>query len=209
MLKPMPQFHSYNPAEGHRLPDDPLKAIVAPRPIGWIGSVDKHGHKNLAPYSFFNMISTKPPLVMFASEGKKDSLYNIQQTQVFTCNLATQPLAQAMSQTSAVVGQEVDEFVMAELETAASDLINAPRVAASPASFECRLVEVKQLQDMAGKLIDSHMVIGQIVRVHIDNRCLVDGRFELSLAQTIARAGYRGDYVKANQVFEILRPKSR
>ncbi|MEM7443989.1 MAG: flavin reductase family protein [Pseudomonadota bacterium] len=200
------QFHSYHTAEGHRLPHDPLKAIVAPRPICWVSTIDENGVRNLAPYSFFNMVNTRPPLVMFSSEGAKDSVQNIRETGDFTCNLATMPLSTKMNHTSADAARHVDEFDLAGIEAAPSAFVRPPRVAASPASLECRAIEVKQLEDIHGAQLDTFMVIGQVVMVHIDKRCLVNGYFDIVAAQTISRAGYRGDYVLGDQVFEMLRP---
>lgn len=202
----MTRFHSYETAEGHRLPHDPLKAIVAPRPICWVSTVAKKSNRNLAPYSFFNLVNSKPPLVMFASEGAKDSVRNIQETGEFTCNLATMPLSSKMNETSAEVAREIDEFDLANIESAPSTLVAPSRVASSPASLECRAIEVKRLKDYSGKELDTFMVLGQVVMVHIDKQYLVDGLFDMAAAQTISRAGYRGDYVLGDHVFEMLGP---
>lgn len=202
----MTRFHSYETAEGHRLSHDPLKAIVAPRPICWVSTVAKEGNRNLAPYSFFNLVNSKPPLVMFASEGAKDSVRNIQETGEFTCNLATMPLSSKMNETSAEVAREIDEFDLANIESAPSTLVAPSRVASSPASLECRAIEVKRLKDHSGKELDTFMVLGQVVMVHIDKQYLVDGLFDMAAAQTISRAGYRGDYVLGDHVFEMLGP---
>lgn len=202
----MTRFHSYETAEGHRLPHDPLKAIVAPRPICWVSTVAKKGNRNLAPYSFFNLVNSKPPLVMFASEGAKDSVRNIQESGEFTCNLATMPLSSRMNETSAEVAREIDEFDLANIESAPSTLVAPSRVASSPASLECRAIEVKRLKDYSGKELDTFMVLGQVVMVHIDKQYLVDGLFDMAAAQTISRAGYRGDYVLGDHVFEMLGP---
>src|SRR5688572_883863 len=94
----------------HGLKHDPFKALVAPRPIGWIGSVSAEGRPNLAPYSFFNAISDRPPMVMFSSAGHKDSLRNIEATGEFTCSIATWALRDAMNLSSASVAPEVSEF---------------------------------------------------------------------------------------------------
>ncbi|MEE7559195.1 flavin reductase family protein, partial [Xanthomonas sp. Kuri4-2] len=120
-------FHFYEPADGHGLPHDPFNAIVGPRPIGWIGSRGADGVANLAPYSFFNAFNYVPPIVGFASIGWKDSVRNIEASGEFTWNLATQPLAEAMNASSAMVAPEVDEFVLAGLAAAPSRRIAAPR----------------------------------------------------------------------------------
>src|SRR5262245_44159733 len=112
------EIHFYDPRQGHGLPHDPFKAIVAPRPIGWISTVDTAGRFNLAPYSFFNGVASSTPMVMFSSEGRKDSLVNAEATGEFVCNLATEALAEAMNQSSASVAHGVDEFALAGLQTA-------------------------------------------------------------------------------------------
>ncbi|MET1029247.1 MAG: flavin reductase family protein, partial [Dongiaceae bacterium] len=119
----MTETYFYDPRKGHGLPHDPFKAIVTPRPIGWISSIDAKGQVNLAPYSFFNAFSTTPPIVGFASEGRKDSLANIEETGEFVCNLATWDLAEAMNTTSAPLPHGVNEMVRAGLEPASSTLV--------------------------------------------------------------------------------------
>lgn len=202
----MTTYHSFDPALGHGLPHDPIKAIVAPRPIGWISSLDSAGTANLAPYSYFNLFNHKPPILIFGSEGRKDTIRNIEHTREFVFNLATRNLAGAVNQTSAVQPPHIDEFVLAGLEKTPSTKVAPPRVAGVAAAMECRLVQVQQLTDAAGVPIDTHLVIGEVVQVHIDQACLVDGLFDIKRAGTIARCGYRGDYVEAGETFEMLRP---
>lgn len=199
-------YHSFDPALGHGLPHDPIKAIVAPRPIGWISTLGNDGSANLAPYSFFNLFSSRPPILAFGSEGRKDTLRNIVSTGEFAFNLATRPQAEAMNLSSGVFPPETDEFALAGLGRLPSMKIAAPRVAGSPAAMECRLIEIKQLTDLDGRLLDNHLVIGQVVQVHIDEAFLVDGLFDITRARTIARCGYRGDYVEADRTFEMIRP---
>jgi flavin reductase (DIM6/NTAB) family NADH-FMN oxidoreductase RutF len=203
----MDQFHSYDPEDGHRLPHDPIKAIIAPRPIGWMSTVDGQGNVNLAPYSFFNLVSSKPPMVMFSSEGWKDSVANAKETGEFTWNLATLPLSRKMNETSREVESGIDEMALAKLEALPSGVVQPPRVAASPASFECRVIEIKALSDINGVSLDTFLVLGQVIMVHIDKCFLFKGRFDLTSAKTIARAGYRGDYIVAGETFEILSPE--
>jgi flavin reductase (DIM6/NTAB) family NADH-FMN oxidoreductase RutF len=160
-----PDLHSYEPRHGHGLPHDPFNAIVGPRPIGWIGTHDGAGGHNLAPYSFFNAFNYVPPIVGFASVMAKDTLHNAQATGEFTWNLVTRPLAEAMNRSSAMVGPEVDEFVLAGVTPLASTLIQAPRVAESPVSFECRVTQVLQLQTTEGALVPTWLVLGEVVAV--------------------------------------------
>ena len=198
----------YEPAKGHGLPHDPFKAIVAPRPIGWIATRDRAGRANLAPYSFFNAFCASPPIVGFGSEGYKDSVRNAEETGEFVANLATRALAEAMNATSAPVAPGIDEMGLAGLAAAPCRLVAAPRVAAAPAALECKLLQVIRLHDLQGRALDSYLALGQVVGVHIDPRYLRDGRFDTAAAEPIARAGYRGDYAELGQMFEMLRPTS-
>ena len=203
----MSDFHFYEPAAGHGLPHDPWKAIVAPRPIGWISTIDRNGRINLAPYSFFNGISDAPPMVMFSSQGHKDSVRNIEETGQFVCNLATMRHAQQMNLTSAPLPHGECEMELAGLQSAPSRVVKPPRVADAPAALECEAVQIIRLMDMEGRPLEAFMVIGQIVGVHIDKACLTpDGNFDMTLARTIARCGYRGDYAEVTQLFEMIRP---
>jgi flavin reductase (DIM6/NTAB) family NADH-FMN oxidoreductase RutF len=195
----------YEPRSGHGLPHDPFKAIVAPRPIGWISTVDAQGLHNLAPYSFFNAVCSKPPMVAFASEGVKDSVRNVRATREFVCNLATAALAEGMNMSAAHVPPEVNEFELAQLETAPCRLVRPLRVAASPASLECKVTDILHLRDLDGRETDRHLVIGQVVGVHIDETYLQDGLFDTARAVPIARCGYR-DYASVTTVFQMIRP---
>jgi flavin reductase (DIM6/NTAB) family NADH-FMN oxidoreductase RutF len=204
----MSQWHFYEPAHGHGLAHDPFKAIVAPRPIGWISSLDADGRPNLAPYSFFNAVCDRPPMVMFASSARKDTQANVEATGEFVVNLATRVLAEAMNLSSASVPHGVDEFALAGLETLPCETVRPRRVAQSPAALECRLVHVLPLRTLDGEQTTSTMLIGQVVGVHIRTDCLRAGQFDMTLAGTIARCGYRGDYAQVTDLFELLRPAS-
>lgn len=204
----MSLYHSYDPGNGHGLPHDPLKAIIAPRPIGWISTVDRSGVVNLAPYSFFNMVSSQPPLVMFSSEGRKNTVRNIQATGEFCCNLATLDCAEQINATSQDFPHGVDEMARVGIEPVRNDIIAAPRIRDCATALECRAVEVKILSDLDERPVDVHMVVGQIVKVHILKEHLIEGLFDVASAKTLARAGYRGDYVVAERTIEFLPPKS-
>ena len=198
----------YEPALGHGLAHDPFNAIVGPRPIGWIASRSAEGILNLAPYSFFNAFNYIPPIIGFASIGHKDSLSNIEQTGEFVWNLATLPLAEAMNQSCAAVGPEVDEFELAGLTPAPSRLIDVPRVAESPVSFECRKTQIIQLQSAAGDAVNTWLVLGEVVGVHIDRRLLVDGVYDTAAAEPILRGGGPADYfrIEPDALFRMHRP---
>lgn len=187
-------YHFYTPEDGHGLARNPLKAIVAPRPIAWISTLSAGGVGNLAPYSFFNLINDAPPMLMFSSTGYKDTVRNIAETGEFTVSMATRTLAEAMNSTSAALPPEVDEFDAAALARLPSRTVAPPGVAGSPAVLECRSVSVRQLQDLAGAAVDSWMVIGQIVGVSVERGCLADGRFRTDVANPVLRAGYADEY---------------
>ncbi|MEI6160502.1 MAG: flavin reductase family protein [Roseococcus sp.] len=195
----------YEPRLGHGLPHDPFKAIIAPRPIGWISTLDAQGRPNLAPYSFFNAIHGNPPMLAFTSESMKHSAANAIATGEFVFNLCTRPLFDAMNISSGALAEGESEFEAAGLATAECRLVKAPRVAASPAALECRVAQSFRLQDAEGKPLHGWMVIGQVVGVHIDEAYLRDGRFDTAAAQPLARCGYR-DYAAVTEMFEALRP---
>ena len=189
----------------HGLPHDPFKALISPRPIGWISSLSKDGRVNLAPYSFFNAISSKPNMVMVSSEGLKDTIRNIAETGEFVCSLATFDLRMEMNQTSAPLPHGESEFVHAGLTPVSSHKVRPPRVGESPVALECVTVEVRALVDRHGRTLDRHVAIGEVVGVHIDDGLIVDGRVDITRARPIARLGYK-DYAAIDQVFELTRP---
>jgi flavin reductase (DIM6/NTAB) family NADH-FMN oxidoreductase RutF len=201
-------LHYYEPSNGHGLKHDPFNAIIAPRPIGWISSRDARGNVNLAPYSFFNAFCYVPPIIGFSSTNWKDSVANIEETREFCWNLATMELAKQMNATAAHVARDVDEFGIAGLTAAASRLVNVPRVAESPVSFECKLSQIIQLQGADGKKADAWLTLGEVVAVHIDKAFIKDGVYQTGLAHPIVRAGRRGDYFEIcpENMFEMVRP---
>jgi flavin reductase (DIM6/NTAB) family NADH-FMN oxidoreductase RutF len=198
----------YEPRLGHGLPHDPFKAIVAPRPIGWISTIDRDGRPNLAPYSFFNAIHSNPPMLAFTSESMKHSAANAIATGEFVFNLCTHALFDAMNISSGDQSEGVNEFDAAGLEMAASAIVKAPRVAASPASLECKVTGSMQMRDIEGQLVKGWLIMGQVVGVHIAEQYLTNGRFDTSKAQPLARLGYR-DYSVVTSIFEAMRPSDR
>ena len=202
-------IHFYEPSAGHGLAHDPFNALVAPRPIGWISSRSRDGVLNLAPYSFFNAFNYKPPLVGFASIGFKDSVRNIEETGEFGWNLATRPLADAMNQSCAAVGPEVDEFQLAGLTPEPSRVIGVPRVKETPVSFECRLSQILRLTGADGTETDTWMVFGEVVGVHIARHLLKDGVYQTADAEPILRGGGPADYfgISPDTFFQMYRPK--
>lgn len=200
--------HFYEPARGHELPHNPFKAIVGPRPIGWISSRNREGQLNLAPYSFFNAFADTPPIIGFSSAGYKDSVRNIEMTGEFCWQLSTRPLAEAMNQSSASVAPEVDEFALAGLTPGESRVVGVPHVKEAQVVFECRLTQTLQLQSAAGDKIDNWLVLGEVVGVHIDPMLLQDGIYQTAAAQPILRGGGPADYfqISQEQNFKMTRP---
>ncbi len=203
----MSNFHFYRPSDGHGLAHDPFNALIAPRPIGWISSMDADGQANLAPYSFFNAFNYTPPIIGFASVGYKDSLRNIEQTGEFCWNLVTKPLAEAMNESCRAVQHDVDEFELAGLEKRASQLVKVPHVAASPAVMECKLSQIVQLTGADGVACNTWLVLGEVVGVHIRHDLLKDGIYQTALAQPILRAGGPGDYFEIQQESKFFLPR--
>lgn len=199
----------YEPDKRDRsvLPYDAFKAIVAPRPIGWITSIDGEGRINLAPYSYFNGVNSRPPVVMFASESRKDSVRNIEATGEFVCNLATFELREAMNATSAPLPHGENEMERAGLAPAPSRLVRPPRVAQSPCALECRLLQIVTLDDLAGEPVGCHVVFGQVVGVHIDDRFIKNGRVDTAAMRPIARCGY-DNYTVVERIFSMQRPET-
>ena len=202
-------MHSYQPRHGHGLPHDPFNAIVGPRPIGWISTQNGAGQTNLAPYSFFNAFNYVPPIIGFSSNGYKDTVRNVQDTGEFVWNLATRDLADAVNQTSAAAAPEVSEFTLAGLTPLASTLIRPPRVAESPVTFECLSTQIVQLQGADGQPVDSWLVLGEVIAVHIHRALLVDGVYDTARAGHILRGGGPADYfsVGPGQLFKMYRPR--
>ena len=196
----------YSPAsQDHGLPHDPFKAIVTPRPIGWITAMSAKGEINLSPYSYFNAVSTRPHIVMFSSEGKKDAVAFIEETGEFTCSMVTKSLVGAMNLTSAPLPRGTSEYGHAGLEMAPSHFVRPPRVAGSPAALECKLLSVQQLVDLDGVSVERWMVLGQVVGIFMDDAFIRNGRFDTAAAHPVARCGY-ADYAEVDHLFSIERP---
>jgi flavin reductase (DIM6/NTAB) family NADH-FMN oxidoreductase RutF len=191
-------------ANRHGLRHDPFKVLVAPRPIGWISSLNRQGEVNLAPYSYFNAVSNDPHVVVFGSQGRKDSQRNIEETGEFVCNLATWDLREAMNQTSAMVASEVDEMALAGLEPAPSRMVKPPRVAASPVALECRYMQTVRLPVKPG-FGENSVIFGEVVGIHIADEAIEDGMIDITRLRTIARCGYH-DYAVVDSVFAMIRP---
>lgn len=194
-------------ANDHGLPFSPIKALVGPRPIGWISALSAKGEVNLSPYSFFNVVSENPVIVAFSSYGYKDAVAFIDETGEFVCNLATFALREQMNLTSAPLPRGQSEVPFAGLTTAPSRLVKPPRVAESPAALECRLVQTIRMQTVEGVAMDQYLVLGQVMGVHIDDRFIVDGLVDTAAMQPIMRAGYMEYFVATPETkFAMDRP---
>lgn len=187
------------------LPHDPFKAIIAPRPIGWVTSRSSDGAINLAPYSFFNAFADRPPIIAFSSVGYKDSVAFIEETGEFVWNMPTYALREAMNATSAPLPRGTSEADHAGIEMAPCRFVAPPRVKASPAALECVRLEIKRLKDRNGTALDYWLVLGEVVGVHLDEALIREGRFDMSAAAPIARCGY-ADYIVAHETFTMGRP---
>jgi flavin reductase (DIM6/NTAB) family NADH-FMN oxidoreductase RutF len=198
----------YEPHDRDRalLPHDPFKALVTPRPIGWVSTIGAGGHINLAPYSFFNAIGEGPPMLAFSSSGRKDSATFAGEVEEFVWNLATWDLREAMNETSAMLPRGESEFAHAGLEMAPSRLVAPPRVAASPCAMECRVVHATELHDVDGDPAGQFLVVGQVIGVHLEEAYVHDGIVDTVALRPIARCGYLGDYTVVDSLFEMLRP---
>ena len=194
----------------HGLPRNPFKSCVVPRPIGWITSISAAGAVNLAPYSFFNGVAGEPPMVMFATNGRKpdgsgkDSVANCEGTGEFVVNIATWALREAMNRTSLHAPGAVDEFELAGLETEASALVRPPRVKASPIHLECRFHQTVDLP-ARGPESRNAIVIGEVIGIHIADSVLTEGLVDMEKVKPIARLGYL-DYTRVDHVFSMRRP---
>ncbi len=190
----------------HGLPHNPFKAIVAPRPIGWISSMSSDGASNLAPYSFFNAIAANPDLVAFSSSGWKDSVAFIDETGEFVCNYVSENLLQGMNKSSVDAPRGNSEFEIADLPAEQSKMVRPLRVKGVPAALECKKTEIIELKDLEGRNSDNFLVIGQVVGIYINDDYITEGRFDVAKAKPPTRMGYM-DYQRFGEIFELPRPK--
>jgi flavin reductase (DIM6/NTAB) family NADH-FMN oxidoreductase RutF len=198
-------FYETRQRDRSLLPRDPFKAIVAPRPIGWISTRSKDGLINLAPYSFFNAFSSAPPIVGFSSEGAKDSAAFARDSGEFVVNLASLDLLHQMSQSSAPLPRGQSEFEHTGLTMAPCRLVGAPRVAESHAAMECKVTEIVTLKNVGGEPLDNYLVFGEVLAFHLDERFIRNGVFDTAAAQSLARCGYQ-DYAVVDKLFTLARP---
>ncbi len=205
----MVEQYFYEPKLGHGLPHDPFNAIVGPRPIGWVSTKGADGSVNLAPYSFFNAFNYIPPIIGFSSVGMKDSLRNVRETGEFVWNIATKTLAEKMNESCAAVPYGVDEFELAGLTKLPAKLVAPPRVAESPVHFECKVADIVQLKSAGGQTVNSWLVLGEVIGVHIDQAALKDGIFDTFGLGVILRGGGPSAYalITPESRFDMHRPR--
>ena len=183
--------------------------LVTPRPIAWVSTVSNTGLTNLAPFSYFNAVGSKPPTLMFCPANrpdgqKKDTLANIEQTGEFVVNLVSFDLAEKMNQTSAGYDRETSEFEACGLTPAPSLQVRPPRVAESRAQFECRLHSITHLATGPGA---ANVVIGHILLIHVADEMFDErGRVDPARIDTIGRMGGMS-YARTTDRFEIDRPR--
>jgi flavin reductase (DIM6/NTAB) family NADH-FMN oxidoreductase RutF len=196
----------YDADQHHGLPHDPFKALVVPRPIGWISTRSASGAVNLAPYSFFNAICDVPKLVMFSSSMQvKDSATFAQESGEFVANFVSERLAKHMNETSIDAPRGTSELELVGLTEAACQRVSAPRVAEAYAALECKVTQVVVPQTIEGKAANALMVIGQVVGIHIDESILTNGLVDISKSRPVSRLGYL-DFSVTSDSFSMLRP---
>ena len=190
----------------HGLPYNPFKALTVPRPIGWISTVSKDGIGNLSPYSYFNGLSYNPPFVMFSAGNKvdgskKDSVLNAEETGEFVVNVSTWDTRHQMNDTSWIMKSETDELLETGLTPISSINVKPKRVAESPVHFECKY---HQTIELPGKEGFHHVVIGQVIGIHIKDEFITDdGIVDVLKMKIIARLGYN-DYTLIEKTFSIV-----
>ena len=197
----------YEPSKLDRtlLPHDPFKALVAPRPIGWVTSLDEHGRVNLAPYSFFNAFSEYPHIVGFSSAGMKDSIVNIEKTGEFVCNLSNFALREAMNQSSKPLPYGQSEMEHAGIAAAPSQMVKPPRVRDTPWALECRYLRTVPMTPLSGEAT-YFLVLGEVVGIYIADQFIIAGRVDTAAMQPLARAGY-DEYAVMNEALRMTRPQ--
>jgi flavin reductase (DIM6/NTAB) family NADH-FMN oxidoreductase RutF len=175
-----------------------MTALVIPRPVGWISTISAAGVRNVAPYSYFNLMGSDPFFCAFGSTGVKDSLSNIREVPQFVANIATMHVLEKMNFTSADYPRDQDEFEWAGLTPAPSVKVRPPRVGEAKAHLECELVQIVSERN-------THIVIGRIVHVHVDPSVWNNGRVDPRLLDPICRLS-GSLYANLGEIFSVQRP---
>jgi flavin reductase (DIM6/NTAB) family NADH-FMN oxidoreductase RutF len=201
---------SFDPAT--LLPRDVYKLLigaVVPRPIAFVSTVDTNNVRNLAPFSFFTVASSNPPVVVFCSSvpgrdrAVKDTLRNVLDTREFVVNIVSEDFAAQMNECSATVPPEVDEFALCGLTPAPSDLVKPPRVAESQVHMECRLLQVVTVSE---KPLGGNLVLGEVLRFHVAEDVVSNFQIDPEKLRAIGRmAGFT--YCRTTDRFELKRPE--
>lgn len=199
--------------QDHGLAKNPFNSLVLPRPIGWISTVDSDGVFNLAPYSFFNAVCYRPPVVMFSAgtgsedDRLKDSARNAEQSGEFVCNLANWDTREQMNASSATLPKEVDEIALAGLTPVDAQLVKAPRIEEAPVHLECRYMQTTEIAGWnEGDLYK--VIFGEVIGIHIKDEYITgDGLVDIAAIRPIGRLGYN-DYtrVDSDSIFTLVRP---
>ena len=204
-------FETKNGMKPHPFTHNIYTALVVPRPIGWISTVNTDGIVNLAPFSFFNAVSGNPPCVIYCPNGwksgtreAKDSLVNAEETGEFVFNMCTYELREQMNATSKHMPNSIDEMAFAELDAAPCELVKPPRVKKSPIVLECKYLQTVKLPE-PGDGSSNNLVIGQVVGVHVSDAVITDGIIDIQKVNPLSRLGYL-DYASLGQVFSMDRP---
>ncbi len=183
-----------------------LSGLVVPRPIGWIGTRREDGSNNLAPFSFFNVVSTNPPVVLFSagshSDRPKDSSTFAEISGEFTVNIVSEDVVEAMSITSGSFTADDDEFAIAGLTAVEGTKVSAPLVAESPANLECRVSRVIDL----GEEGRTKLVVGDVMVIHVEQSVLDGTRVDNDALRAVGRmAGTT--YISTRDRFDVMRPR--
>lgn len=193
---------STSPANSYKL----LIGAVVPRPIAFVSTVSAEGILNLAPFSFFNALCGDPPIVCFSTsvrQPRKDSLVNVQATREFVVNIVGEDIAEQMNLCSGEYPPEVDEFQVSGLTPIPSDLVRPPRVLESKVNMECRLMQIVEVSTRPG---GGSLIIGEVVRFHVDDSIVDDFRIDPDKLRAIGRMG-GNEYTRTRDRFQMIRPQ--
>ncbi|MBS1963520.1 MAG: flavin reductase family protein [Bdellovibrionales bacterium] len=186
-----------------------LVASIVPRPIAFVSTVDENGVTNLAPFSFFNGVSSNPTCIVFSCSrmpdgSKKDTLRNIEATGEFVVNTSEEAIAEEVNAASAAYPHGVSEFAIVGLTPLASTWVRPPRVAESAIHMECRLEKIVEIgEDSPG---GSSLIIGRVLGMHVADRVLAEGEIRYEKLKPVARLG-RDEWLRGGEVFRLRRPQ--
>lgn len=196
--------HNESPQNVYKL----MIGAIVPRAIAFVSSISVDGVHNLAPFSFFTGCSASPPAICFcpvrrpADGSRKDTLNNIEATGEFVVNIVSEEFADKMNLCSADFPPEVDEFLASGLTPVPSDLVKPPRVRESRVNMECKLV---QIVEVGAQPLSGCIVIGEVVRFHVDDAIVSNFKIDPDLLRPIGRMG-GATYTRTTDRFEMPRP---